>query len=138
MFCNHCGAENNDSAQVCRSCGAVLTTEQNNAQPVQQQPVTYVNYANTPAGAPVKAPQPGKGFAIAAMVCGIVSFFCFGIVLGVLAIVFGVVAKKKGYMGAMATAGIVCGVVGLALYVVTMVFCGGCSTLVGMSELAMY
>lgn len=60
--------------------------------------------------------QPGKGLAIAGMVCGIVSFLCFPIVTGILGIVFGAVAKKKGYTGGMATAGIVCGAIGLGLY----------------------
>lgn len=104
FICPRCGAQNMDGATNCSNCGVPFT-----AQPVY--------------GAPPSS-TPGKGLAIASMVCGIVSFFCFGIILGVLAVIFGAVAKNKGYTGGMATAGIVLGVVGLGLYIVMLVACG--------------
>ena len=62
-YCIKCGAQNSDDAVICTNCGEALANVPNhNAVP-----------ANGTAG---------KGFAIAGMVCGIVSFFCFGIVLG--------------------------------------------------------
>ncbi|MBE7011925.1 MAG: DUF4190 domain-containing protein [Ruminococcaceae bacterium] len=75
------------------------------------------------------ASQPGKGLAIASMVCGIVSFFCFGFILGLLAVIFGGVAKSKGYRGGMATAGIVLGVIGLAFYVIMLIACSAFSVI---------
>lgn len=104
-YCIKCGAQNSDDAVICTNCGEALANVPNhNAVP-----------ANGTAG---------KGFAIAGMVCGIVSFFCFGIVLGILAIVFGAVAKNKGYTGGMATAGIVLGTIGLGLYLIMLIACG--------------
>lgn len=78
-----------------------------------------------PYQAPAPQGEPGKGFAITSLVTGIVSFFCFGIILGILAIVFGGVAKSKGYQGGMATAGMILGIVGIAIYIVTLITCGG-------------
>ena len=72
---------------------------------------------------PVNTSKPGKGFAIAGMVCGIVAFFFAGFILGLLGIIFSGVAKSKGYRGGMATAGIVCGVIALVL--VILYFIGG-------------
>lgn len=72
-------------------------------------------------------PQPsnaGKGFAIASLICGIVSLFCFAIITGVLGIVFGSVAKGKGFRGGMATAGIVCGVIGIVSWLIMIIFFG--------------
>jgi hypothetical protein len=76
-------------------------------------------------GMPV-APQPatGNGLAVASLVCGILAivlFFSivFPIILGILAVIFGVIGIGKANKGAsgkgLAIAGIVCGVVGVAL-----------------------
>lgn len=108
-FCPNCGTQNADSAQFCEKCGTQLVAQ----QPVNNQ------QQNQPTNQPM---VPGKGFAITSLVCGIVSFFCFAIILGILAIVFGSVAKSKGYKGGMATAGIVLGIVGMALYVLMILF----------------
>jgi hypothetical protein len=68
--------------------------------------------------------QPANGFAIASLVLGIVSFFCFGAITGILAIIFGAVAKKQGNTGKMATAGLVLGIIGVALYIVAIAIWG--------------
>ena len=109
--CSRCGAQNQDQAAVCYACGTQFAPPQ--AAPYQQPMYNPM--------APAKV--PGKGFGIAALVCGIVSFFFAGIILGILAIIFGAVAKNKGYRGGMATAGIVLGVIGLALTLVIMIAC---------------
>ncbi|MCL2342121.1 MAG: DUF4190 domain-containing protein [Firmicutes bacterium] len=62
----------------------------------------------------------GKGFAIASMVLGIISIpaLCLvypAIPCAILAIVFAVVAKKKSGKSGMTTAGLVLGIVSLAL-----------------------
>ena len=112
-FCTKCGAQNFDEANNCANCGAILASTV--GAPVFNNVV-------------VPQQQRGKGLAIAAMVCGIVSFFCFGVILGILAVIFGGVAKSKGYKGGMATAGIVLGIIGLALYVLTLILWGGAVT----------
>lgn len=110
-FCPKCGSQNPDYAAQCQACGAPIEA------------------ATTAVGAPSQA---GKGLAIAGMVCGIVSFFCFPLILGLLGIIFGAVAKNKGYTGGMATAGIVCGVIGLALWLLMLVACGGTASLMSL------
>ena len=102
LVCPNCGAQNQDGAASCSNCGA-------------QFAVTPVAYGG---GAAVK--QPGKGLAIAGMVCGICSFFVAGLILGLLAIIFGAVAKKQGYKGGIATTGIVLGIIALVFYVVAL------------------
>ena len=102
MICPKCGSPVADNATQCMNCGTVFN-------------------------AVAKTGTPGKGLAIASLVCGIVSFFCFGLILGILAVIFGAVAKNKGYKGGMATAGIVLGVIGLALYVIMLIACSSMS-----------
>ena len=104
-YCLKCGAQNSDNAVTCSNCGAAMTN------------VSGYNAVQTNETA-------GKGFAIAGMVCGIVSMLCFPIILGVLAIIFGAVAKNKGYRGGMATAGIVLGAVAIALWLIMLIACG--------------
>ena len=67
----------------------------------------------------------GNGLAIAALVCGLVGLLAFPIILGPLALVFGLIALNKAKQGAgnrgMAIAGIVLGVIDIALFVILVV-----------------
>lgn len=136
-ICKNCGAYCEDNVTFCTNCGASQYPQ--NA-PQQQTPPPQNGYGapyqqngyNTPYqqngynapypqnsnyyGAP--APSNAKGMAIAGLVLGILAFFIFPIVTGTLGIVFGGVAKSKGYRGGMATAGIVCGCIGIALWII--------------------
>jgi hypothetical protein len=81
-------------------------------------------YGTYGAGGPWGA-APANGLGIAAMVVGIISLvmcwlYGLGIILGIIALVFGIIARKRvqrgeANNGAMATAGIVMGAVGIAL-----------------------
>jgi hypothetical protein len=70
---------------------------------------------------------------VAALVCGIlgiaggfipvVQYFTF--VLAILALIFGAVARKKGG-GAMATAGLILGIIGVVITVISALVCVAC------------
>lgn len=117
MFCQNCGTQNPVNATRCIRCGAALSV-QPAPQPIQQQ------YAVRPQS------NAGKGFAIPALICGIVAitffwfFFGFYFTPGICAIIFGAIAKNKGYQGGMATTGIVLGAIGLGLAVIAIAVCG--------------
>ena len=79
------------------------------------------------------APPPPKGFSIASMAMGILSivcccgtvysfFFLFPLIFAILALVFKRIAKKKGATDGMATAGMICGIVGIILSVLGLVY----------------
>ena len=114
MFCKFCNAQVEDNATFCPSCGgdlrAQVNTNAGNFQPQQ-------NYAANNA-----VPQIGKGLGIASLVTGLIAFFVVPLLFGALAIIFGGVAKSKGYRGGMATAGIVLGIIAVALWLVMMIF----------------
>ncbi|MET7443042.1 MULTISPECIES: DUF4190 domain-containing protein [unclassified Streptomyces] len=62
-----------------------------------------------------------NGLAIASLVCGIVGLFFLNIVLGPLAIVFGVIGMRQAGVkggGGMAKAGVVLGIVDLVIFAV--------------------
>lgn len=134
MYCKYCGTENTSDTKFCTNCGASLAEEntQNTyeqptysqpeySQPNYNQPNYNQNqYANYNPAYQNKG-QDGKGFAIAGLVCGIVSLFCFAFICGTLGIVFGCVARSKGYKGGMSIAGIVCGAVGIILWVLMLI-----------------
>ena len=69
--------------------------------------------------------QKGQNFSVAAMVLGIVSVVLawpMGFVCGILGIVFSQISKNAlGYMDGKARAGLVCGIIGLCIFVLTMV-----------------
>ncbi len=113
MYCPKCGAANADGSTKCAACGVEFQTP--NAAPNFGMP-------NMVPMNPVAA--PGKGLAIAGLVCGIVSFFFAGIILSILAIIFGGVAKSKGFRGGMATAAIVLGIIALVFTVIILAVLG--------------
>lgn len=70
-------------------------------------------------------PRPGNPLAIASLVCGIVGFLVFGVVLGPLAAIFGGIALSKANAGAsgrgMAIAGLVLGLIATVIAIVLIV-----------------
>ncbi len=70
-------------------------------------------------------PQESKGLSVASMILGIVSvvLFCFwylSIPCAILAIIFGVMGKKKGGKG-MAKAGLILGIIAIVLVILVIV-----------------
>ena len=78
--------------------------------------------------------KKSSGMAIAALVCGILSLVCacfgtfawIGVVLGIVAVVLGVMANKKG-KDTKAIAGLVMGIIGLALSAIIAISCTICA-----------
>lgn len=72
-------------------------------------------------------PAPSKGYAIASLVCGILSLVCcccspLAVVLGGVAVGLGIYVVNAGLPGKeMAIAGIVCGGIGLAIFLFSMI-----------------
>lgn len=100
MFCRNCGTQMADGTTFCPNCGTSQVAQ--TSEPV---------YGYAPA--PQAQVQPAKGLAIAGMVMGIISIFLFPLITGSLGIIFGGVAKSKGNRSGVATAGIVCGIIGV-------------------------
>lgn len=126
MFCYKCGGSIPDDSTVCPQCSAPVT--------VLPPPST-----STPAAAPAPAPaaswQPAQveslgsvpqtdGKAIAALVLGILSFFCFSAFTGIPAIICGHLSRSsiRQSMGrlkgdGMALAGLIMGYVSIGFFV---------------------
>ena len=129
MFCNNCGTQLPDNANVCSNCGTPVNggaqqpQYQQPVQPQYQQPV-QPQYQQPYAAAP-QGKQPAHGMAIAALVCGLVGLFFFPAILGCIATILGSVAKKKGNTSGIATGGMVLGIIDVAWYLLSLIICGG-------------
>lgn len=84
---------------------------------------------------------PGKGAAIASMVCGIVAivFWFFGVtsilslVLGIVGLILANNAKKQGFTGGIQTAGFVLSIIGTVFGALIFISCVACASLLGAS-----
>lgn len=118
MICNRCGNNCEPGMQFCNKCGNALPPQQQNTY---SQPYYGGGYSSGPTPS-----TPGKGLGIASMVCGIVAIvlFCIwylSIPCAIVSVIMGAVsiskAKEAGMKNGMATAGIVCSVISLALVI---------------------
>ena len=95
--------------------------QQYQGQPQYQQPYPYP---------PVKPKQPASGFAVASLVLGIIAMVLpipvIDVVIGVLGLIFAIVAKRSGHRGGMSTAGLVLSIIGTiwALWFTISIFAG--------------
>lgn len=138
MICPNCGHENPEGREFCQSCGAPLS------EPAPS-PVPSAPPAPSASSVPSEAP-PTSGLAVASLIMGIVGWFVLPLVGGVLAVVFGHMAKREiaqseGRLGGdgLATAGLVLGYLGVGLWLLGLLAfilvgvgfcgCGACSTL---------
>jgi len=108
----------------------VVTVEpvQATVQPVQAQTVgsgsTY-GYSPTPTN-PVYMQPPTSttnGLAVAALICGIAGF-CTGGLTSIVAIILGIMARKKPAQQGVAIAGLITGIASLILYILIYLLMG--------------
>ena len=149
-YCSRCGAQNKDHAAICHCCGRKLPPPGSGAfYPRGYQPPTdprpdpqpHYHHQNNYYQVPQRPYQSSglsfgaaKGFAIASMSCGILSLInfvflgLFALVLGICGVIFGAVVKNAGYstgyVSGMSTAGLICGIVGIALYLILVISFG--------------
>ena len=117
MTCS-CGAQIAEGTNYCAICGASILQNQ---QPYQGQPYPgqqnnpgqpyYPNQQNNYQNTNNQDNRAANSAATASLVCGIIGFFIAGLILGIIAIAQGNKAKRLGYIGGKATAGIVLGVI---------------------------
>jgi hypothetical protein len=110
-YCQKCGKEVNPEADVCVHCGNAI--KGSGVMGTAMGAIPDIDTSGVPA----------KGFSIASLCCGIVAIVTatwgVGIVIAIVGLVLGVLAKKKlddeGAPSGMATAGIFCS--GIALVI---------------------
>ena len=93
---------------------------------MSQYPNDYHGHGSTPP--PYHGgPPPGHGHALASLVCGIVAlvttWFLVGLVVAIVGIALAASAKRQGFVGGIATAGLVCSIIALALGGVVLLSC---------------
>lgn len=147
MTCKHCGAPIAEGAKFCENCGNKIevetvetTVEETYKEPerveadiVEEGPKaqeTASSYDSEPtynnASAAPTAPAGGPiGYSVASLVCGILGILCcccgiIGFIPSVAGIVLGIVSIKKECEGkGLAIAGIACGGVGAAIFLIS-------------------
>lgn len=135
MYCRRCGGQIVDGNKFCQYCGMPVDdanagqSQQQGTQNQQQsygyQQPNYQNYYNGyQYNNPYQQPVPGKGYGIASLVLGICSIPLYvspfiGLIVGIIGLCLGISssksAKSVGRSNGMATAGIACSAVGLAI-----------------------
>ena len=97
---------------------SVPESSQTICPPQNQPPVQPTKTCSPYTYPPVQPAQPNNGMAIASLVFGIASFFIIPILTGLIGIILGGIAKSKGNTGNLSTAGMVCGILGIAGWIV--------------------
>ena len=66
------------------------------------------------------ATEPAKGQAIASLVCGILGVLCCG-PCAIAALILSIVARNNGNKSGMAKAGLILGIIGIAIWVINII-----------------
>lgn len=66
----------------------------------------------------------GKGYGIASLIISIIGIFVAGIILGPIAIILGLVGRKKDDSKGLATAGLIIGIIVTILWIILIIFLG--------------
>lgn len=127
MYCNNCGGFVQDGSPNCPNCGAMIGAPAGNQMGYGQQ---SMGYSQPPVGA-YGGPQPAQGMAVASLVLGILPFcicwigegvgYIIGLIMAIVGIVLGAVARKQGNRSGVATAGFVVSIIALALGVLLLI-----------------
>ena len=129
MKCNRCGYENDAASEYCASCGEKLNSDYQQPQYNSQynnngQYYNGEQYSNN--GQYNQNQNTWSGKATAGLTCGIISLFCAGLILGILAIVFSLQGKRelreKGAPTGTATAGLILGIIGLVGWAILIIY----------------
>jgi len=128
MTCS-CGAQIAEGTNYCAVCGAAILQYQqpDQGQPYQGQPYhpgqqyypdqpNYQNQQNYYQNASNQNNRAANSAATASLACGIIGLIVAGLILGIIAIVQGNKAKRLGYAGGKATAGIIMGVIDIVAW----------------------
>jgi len=128
MTCS-CGAQIAEGTNYCAICGASKLQNQQpyQGQPYQGQPYHpgqqynpdqpyYPNQQNYYQNTNNQDNRAANSAATASLACGIIGFIVAGLILGIIAIAQGNKAKRLGYVGGKATAGIILGVIDIVTW----------------------
>jgi len=101
MFCGRCGMQVQNNSQFCSNCGI---------------PFISNNYT-IPA-----IPKKESGSSFVSLVCGIVGFFICRLIMGTIAITFGIKSLRQNPNDGKAKAGIILGAITLVIYILLVCF----------------
>ena len=135
MFCEKCGSVIPEGATFCPECGSPVSAEAKGATApnndfAQQQPVPAQYAQPAYQQPPLVDKKEGKGFAIAALVLGILSIvFCWmwwfiglPFILAIIGLIFAIVALAKKSDGkGIAIGGLITSIVGFILSIVVVI-----------------
>lgn len=143
-YCRICGAEMPEDAMFCMKCGTKVVQSVDSCQqpqpvyqPIPQQPANTLQPENK---------KSGLGFAISSMVLGIIGLiygfifffiyvsvpfgataFMFMMIFGgvsLLALIFSIIARKRGRKNGFSKTGMITGIIGISFYAFTTVVSG--------------
>ena len=133
-FCKYCGNKVKEDSKFCNKCGKNIEENENVKIPDAVIESTTSDNTNDKQNEYNNMTSRTNPMAIASFVCSLVGILLFGLILGTVAIVLSVYAKKhmkifeneKGE--GFATAGLVIGIVDVVLYSLWIIFaCAACN-----------
>lgn len=119
-ICPYCGTEIDDNAEFCSVCGAeqksFINNIPHNDQSYEEQFKSQVNVKKLPVASKT------DGLSIVSLIFGIISILTFGIAIvpECIAIICTIVSRKKGNRSKVGTAGLICGIIGIILLILTL------------------
>ena len=97
MYCSNCGSEIPNNAKFCANCGNACVEQKQEEQTLNNGNTNQFNNSNGYTN------NTNNSMAIAGLICSIVGLFVYGIPLGIISVILGIIAHKQAVINRSST-----------------------------------
>lgn len=98
MYCSKCGNEIKEGEDFCTQCGNACTVQKHN-----ERAFNYENMNQSSTSNEYTANNTNNSMALGGLICSVIGLFIYGIPLGIISLILGIIAHKQAVINRSST-----------------------------------